>query len=291
MEEIGSHEVFESKHFKRSTYFVNREYALSTALTMTKALNFCKTFGMNLVDLADKNKFDSLTRLIVKNEGKVNQRFLIGGTRSSQIDSLNWVNFVSSDDNAAHKNCLSVVADPAIGEKRQIFYVDCNAKMNFICEKTEKRSKEENLYTRISEEPMVKRTSGMKHLGSLKLCDKSTQCKMNYYISDSMYATTWFEAFSYCKAIGMDLFSPTSSTVNQQVKMILNQSGYNSTIAVGGSRIGSDCFWYSTKTGLEIEFNDEPAKSNKHCLQLDVDGFKAIECDTGSSRFLCESLE
>lgn len=114
---------------------------------------------------------------------------------------------------------------------------------------------------------------------------------MNYYLSDSIYAATWFEAFSYCKAIGMDLYSPGNNKINQQVFKLLAKSGLNSTIAVGGSRIGTDCFWFSTKTGQEIEFNEEAAGSKSNCLQMYIDGFKAIECDSGSSRFLCEALE
>lgn len=114
---------------------------------------------------------------------------------------------------------------------------------------------------------------------------------MNFYISDSIFAATWFEAFSYCKAIGMDLYSPGSRKVNEQIFKILSKNGYNSTVAVGGSRIGSDCFWYSTKTGLEIDFNDEPAKTNANCLQIFGHGFKAIDCASGSNRFLCEALE
>lgn len=170
LEDIGSYETFEAKHVKRNTYFVNRDSA-STTLTMTKALNFCKSFGMNLVNLNDQNKFDWLTRLIVKNEAKVNQMFLIGGTRSSVIESQSWVNFVSPGDSASHKNCLSITADQT-SDKRRIFYVDCNEKMNFICERVEKRLKEENLYAKASEsdQSMAKRTSGMKQIGSLKIC-------------------------------------------------------------------------------------------------------------------------
>lgn len=114
---------------------------------------------------------------------------------------------------------------------------------------------------------------------------------MNYYISDSIHAASWFEAFSYCKAIGMDLYSPGNIKVNEQVFKVLNKNGYNSSIAVGGSRIGTDCFWFSTKTGQELEFNDEPVASNANCLQLDAQTLVAIKCDSVSSRFLCEALE
>lgn len=131
---------------------------------------------MNLVDLSDKAKYDSLLRLVVKNEEKVDQKFLIGGTRSSFSDSQSWVNFVSSDDNTGHKNCLSVLSDPT-SEKRRLFYVDCNTRMNFICERTEKRSKEENLYSKLpsSDQIMIMRTSGMNQLGALKICKLSVK--------------------------------------------------------------------------------------------------------------------
>lgn len=175
LEEIGSYETFDSKYFKRSTYFGNRDQTFTT-LTMTKAFNFCKSFGMNLVDLGDKNKFDSLIRLIVKNERKVGEMFLIGGTRSSLIESQSWVNFVNSDNITSRHNCLSVVADQD-SDKRQFFYVDCNRKTNFICEIKEQRSKEENLYSRNKEgdQTVIKRTSGMKQLAALKIC-KYSEC-------------------------------------------------------------------------------------------------------------------
>lgn len=114
---------------------------------------------------------------------------------------------------------------------------------------------------------------------------------MSYYISESIVAATWFEAFSYCKAIGMDLYSPGSNKVNDQIFKFLSKVGVNSTVAVGGSRIGTEVFWFSTKTGKEVDFNAEPTQSNANCLQLVIKEFKAINCDSGSSRFMCESLE
>lgn len=47
LEEIGSYETFESKHFKRSTYFVNRDSTLTT-LTMTKALKYVSKLKLHL---------------------------------------------------------------------------------------------------------------------------------------------------------------------------------------------------------------------------------------------------
>lgn len=122
---------------------------------------------------------------------------------------------------------------------------------------------------------------------------------MTYYVNDAIQASTWFDAFSYCKSLGMDLYSPQSHKMNQEIIEMLDNAGYTSTVSIGGSRIGTKCFWYSTKTGLEIDFKFKPREFTRqdiwaeYCLQLvkvlDKYQYQDVDCYQGSKHFICES--
>lgn len=118
---------------------------------------------------------------------------------------------------------------------------------------------------------------------------------MSYYISESV-GLSWFDSYSYCKTIGMDLFAPPKNDVTAQVVRLLNDY-LNSNIAISVTRIGTDGFWYAAKIGQEFDYKPEktPAPQNK-CLQLKAigqDKFKLTEinCETKSERFICESTD
>jgi hypothetical protein len=123
---------------------------------------------------------------------------------------------------------------------------------------------------------------------------------MTYYINDGIQASTWFDEFSYCKSLGMDLYSPQSDEINLQMIEILENAGYDAGFSLGGSRVGTKSFWYSTKTGLEIDFKFRPRESTReniwenYCLGL-VKIFKKyqyqdVDCYTliGNKHFVCE---
>lgn len=121
---------------------------------------------------------------------------------------------------------------------------------------------------------------------------------MSYYINDAIQAATWFDEFSYCKSLGMDLFSPENDDINQQVIQLLENEGIAAGVSVGGSRIGTKCFWYSTKTGLEIDYKFRPREFtrdniwNDYCLQLvkisNTYQFQDFDCYSSSKHFVCE---
>lgn len=99
----------------------------------------------------------------------------------------------------------------------------------------------------------------------------------------------------------MDLYSPEDDEINQQVVELLITSGYESSVSIGGSRIGTKSFWYSTKTGIEIDFKFSPrefARDNiwiNYCLQLVKTSndyqFQDSDCFSGSNNFICEAIE
>lgn len=93
--------------------------------------------------------------------------------------------------------------------------------------------------------------------------------------------------------MGMDLLSPETPEVNQQVFALLKNEGYNSSIAVGGSRIGAESFYYSLKTGEEIDLRVE--NDEGMCLQLVINSgdynFEGVGCEFPTDEFLCESSE
>lgn len=114
-----------------------------------------------------------------------------------------------------------------------------------------------------------------------------------FFISDAFQSTSWFESLSFCKSMGMDLFSPENFTVNQQVIEILQNEGHNSTIAIGATRIGTESFWYSSKTGVEVDV--KVVNDGKLCLHLvnssgDYE-FKSVSCIDPTEEFLCESTD
>jgi hypothetical protein len=122
---------------------------------------------------------------------------------------------------------------------------------------------------------------------------------LTLYINE-IKGSNWFDVFSYCKSLGLDLFSPDNSETNQQLFNLLEDYGLNSaaSIAIGGSRFGTKCFWYSTKTGNEIDFKFSPKDFtrdniwNNYCLQLvkhnKVFKFQDVDCYENSDFFICE---
>lgn len=120
---------------------------------------------------------------------------------------------------------------------------------------------------------------------------------MSYYISELEPSISWFEAFTFCKSVGMDLYSPDNGDVNLQLIDWLDATDYQSTFWVGGSRIGTSCFWYSSTTGYEIDSSLFRVSGNfdyrEKCLQFTKSNSYAIStcnCDY-SSNFICQVRE
>jgi hypothetical protein len=124
---------------------------------------------------------------------------------------------------------------------------------------------------------------------------------MNYYINNVVNAASWFEAFSYCKSLGMNLFNPQYEHINERIVKSLEKNDLDSAFAVGVSRIGAEAFWYSMKTGLEIKADlpdDDDKGKVRLCLAISnfkdsrVNQLIPITCDGHLARnFICESEE
>jgi hypothetical protein len=93
----------------------------------------------------------------------------------------------------------------------------------------------------------------------------------------------------------MDLYSPVE--INEQVIEILEKANASS-VSLGGSRIGTKCFWYSTSTGLEIDYKFQSREFtrdniwNEYCLQLFKTSnsyqYQDVDCYASSKHFICE---
>lgn len=112
-----------------------------------------------------------------------------------------------------------------------------------------------------------------------------------YYKSKQFgQATSWFEAFSYCKIMGMDLYSPKTNKINQSFMTSLLP--VNATvIPVGITNLGTEIFWYSTKTGLEFDYT--VSEKNQGCMFLFPNNpnneLQSSVCTGSSEYFICES--
>lgn len=139
LKEIGSFEfgfdvnrfTLEATGHKRSTYFVNRNNKARRFEEPSEylSLNFCSVFGMKLVEIDESGELEALTRLLMRNEENIDEKF-------------SFENF--SFDFDSHfkliKNCLVLYMDSATG-KSQIRYTDCMKFYSiFICEKVESDS-------------------------------------------------------------------------------------------------------------------------------------------------------
>lgn len=128
----------------------------------------------------------------------------------------------------------------------------------------------------------------------------AAEFNLTIYINE-IKGTTWFDEFSFCKSIGMDLYSPDDTETNQQVMEILENAGIYNAFTVGATRFGSKCFWYSTRTGVEIDFKYSPKDFSRdswtnYCLEMrpnKLNGFhfQDVDCYSPSEAFICEYKE
>lgn len=87
--------------------------------------------------------------------------------------------------------------------------------------------------------------------------------------------------------MGMDIYSPQTKEFNRRFFSEL-MTGYSLSFPVGVTRVGTDIFWYSSKTGLEFDYK---SYSNE-CLQLTASKFLEVECNTREyQHIICESIE
>lgn len=113
---------------------------------------------------------------------------------------------------------------------------------------------------------------------------------------------TWIDGFSYCKTLGMNFFSPVNELEEAYVINSLNAmygtSNIIQSIFVGGTRVGSEIFWYWINSGLQIDY-ELPWLDDQldvyYCLKLEKLGrifrYKDTDCDTRVGKFLCEFSE
>lgn len=280
-EEVGSFtESFNGKS-TTSTFYLNRYYYLSTA----SAANFCRSFNMNLVTIGSAEKLAALRMNIMKNRYRLEQHFAIGGSRLKALVSQPWFKPTLLKNEWKRGNCLAV---STFDSEDQIYYFDCETdQQGFICEKLQTSQKFRN--NNATQEVLnVKKTIG------LQLKRTSEKMKLTYYISDARNVS-FFNAYSYCKMMGMDLYSPANLIDLSQFASTLEKN--SSTIAIGITRIGTEGFWYATKTGTAFNHKVEPSSSEYKCLQLksvekDVElvyELNDYDCADKSERFICES--
>lgn len=277
--------MFEKINSNQKSYFINRlnNYNLSPFM----AENFCRIFGMKLATITWESDFENLISIFARDEERLYKNFLVGVTRSTLNEYFTDA-FKYNDKSLSQtktQQCVLITLEPRLIRKHQIIYFDCNKyaswKLNFICEPDEFKT---GLYVTSK----VKQPVGMKQIGTQSFDTSS----VNYYVNDIVKVKSWFEAFSYCKALGMDLFSPKSKDDTNQIVQFLENQKLESSFFIGGSRIGTEAFWYSTKTGHEIEVDPESKVWSTRCLGLFKTGEKyeyySLACDEGNN-FICES--
>jgi hypothetical protein len=274
-----------------STYFINRNYNLQPL----HAENFCAHFGMKLTTIEFQKQFDDLKSFISKSVERYDKNFMIGGTRSTLNDFLKAYHFIDEDLNYMKpRECVAVYISPRLIQKFKISFFNCNErqahlKMNFICELYRYDQNGDQV-------PLGKQiTAGMKYIGT------NTDPNTKYYVNDAIFVTSWFEAFSYCKNLGMDLYSPRDKNNKKQIIEFLENKNLSSNFFIGGSTIGTEVFWYSTRTGEKIDADcsghtfQDFAGWTTQCLGLAKTGdkyeYEALNCGSGSQNFICESIE
>lgn len=276
--------LFEKIGWHNGDVYINRDYQLSPSL----ASSFCQSFGMNLATIESKNDFDRFSSLVAKKES--HEHFMVGTLRTELNDffeAFHYSNLVYYTLDL--QNCVAIQIIPRAIRKNHIYYFNCDKseqikKLKFVCV-----SEGNGFWNKLQANP--KKTVGLKLLG-MQSFEHSAQ-KLAYYMNDLVSVSSWFEAFLYCKSLGMDLFSPKSEANTQQVIELLRKHENSFSFYIGGSSIGTEAFWYSTKTGAEITVDMAKIASGGQCLGfMKIEGqyeLRSMSCDSGTENFICES--
>lgn len=170
-EEIGSFADLYTGKDTLSTFYLNRYY---DKLSPASASSFCESFNMNLVQVDSMEKLKTMMRHILKQNNRLEENFLIGGSRSTVFENLPLIKLDSFGSHGSGR-CLSVTTETR-KDNLQIYYFSCareydDKPLGFICEKLE-------LNGGAHEETSIEsRAIGLKLLGVLPVCKCFRQIK------------------------------------------------------------------------------------------------------------------
>lgn len=171
-ESIGSYERFTSSRFVKTTFYINRNGGLSHP----KASRFCRNFGMNLVHIDNREKYEALVKLLIVSGIGIDKSFIVADLRKNFLQEFSsWANTINLSGNQGRKEqCVSIHLNQ-LNEKGQIVYFDCNDEyryQNFICETEYVKDTWIDDYPEMNFQTtkIKKKTTGMKYLGSIDFC-------------------------------------------------------------------------------------------------------------------------
>lgn len=181
-EKIGSFESFKNSKFVKSIFLINRNAGLS----FPKASRFCQNFGMKLVHIDSREKYEALVKLLVTTGIGIDTNFMIGDLRQSFLEAHSWANTINLNGNQGRKEqCISIYLN-RLHEKGKMIYFDCNDDykyQRFICEKelSKETWTEEYPKEKFKAQKLPKRTTGMNFLGSVQICKKTEFARTNAF--------------------------------------------------------------------------------------------------------------
>jgi hypothetical protein len=174
---IGSYESFTNSKCTKFSFWISGKSGLS-GLSFSAAQRFCKNFGMKLVDIDSREKYEALVKFLVKPGVGIDTYFMIGAFRESFIETNSWANTINLNENQGNQKnlqCVSIFLD-RLNEKGRIVYFDCNDDykyQRFICENVQFKNIWTDAYPKETFEPAPKiskkESTGMKFLGSIQI--------------------------------------------------------------------------------------------------------------------------
>lgn len=170
-EKLGSFERFINSKFIKSTIFINRNYGLS----YTKATRFCENFGLKLLNIDTKEKYEQVVNVLLRSGVGIDKNFMIGNLRESFLQTHSWANAINENSNHGRKEkCISILIN-RLNQHGQAVYFDCNddyTYQHFVCEETQEKSIWSQDYPKSSyqSEKVAMKTTGMKLIGSIEKC-------------------------------------------------------------------------------------------------------------------------
>ncbi|XP_052860535.1 C-type lectin 37Db-like [Anopheles cruzii] len=116
-----------------------------------------------------------------------------------------------------------------------------------------------------------------------------------YFISNKLL--NWFDAVSYCNAIGMSIASVKDNLQNSKLQQYLRES-YRITRSakywIGANNLSKDRSMQWGLSGIEVTFNawafNEPSQTAPYCVYLEGSTmkWKSEACGAGEKLFICE---
>lgn len=199
-------------------FYINRMKSFN--LSPLTASGFCEAFGLRLTKIQNMAKLEKLISFLNKKNERLEKFFITGDLRSDLNEHFNFFHLIDYSLSSKESECIAIsVNHRLIRRQPTIHYFDCNnphwrSKLNFICEfDPEHIRKKSNL----------KKTNGMKFIGSIQAASDNFVSDISYFVNDVVSVTSWFEAFLYCKSLGMNLFNPRNKTITDKVNKLLNE--------------------------------------------------------------------